>query len=86
MLFLSGRHINSGHHGNHVKVLCRPQRLASCYCYPCRAEIGPGFHDTFVIGDLPAKEAREFLDKCLQQDGDPEVSNTDWKDVHKVGH
>jgi hypothetical protein len=57
-----------------------------CGCCPYHAEIGPGFFQSFVVGDFPAQEARGFLDECLQQVGKPGVADTDWEAVHKVGH
>jgi hypothetical protein len=49
------------------------------------AEIGPAFFSTFVIGDFSEEDARQFLDKQLQQDGQPEVQHDDWSEVYKVG-
>lgn len=53
---------------------------------PFYAEIGPGFYQSFVVGDFPTREARGFLDQCLQQVGRPGVTGVDWQAVHKVGH
>ncbi|WIA39543.1 hypothetical protein OEZ86_005632 [Tetradesmus obliquus] len=47
-------------------------------------EIGPGFFQSFVVGDFPAQEARGFLDECLQQVGKPGVVDADWEAVQKV--
>ncbi|WIA15519.1 hypothetical protein OEZ85_002155 [Tetradesmus obliquus] len=47
-------------------------------------EIGPGFFQSFVVGDFPAQEARGFLDECLQQVGKPGVADADWEAVQKV--
>jgi hypothetical protein len=57
-----------------------------CVCCLDHAEIGPSFFETFVVGNFPAQEAREFLDECLQQRGKPRVAEADWELVHKVGH
>lgn len=48
------------------------------------AEIGPAFFGTFAIGDFAAEDARQFLDKQLQQEGQPEVPDDDWSEVYKV--
>ncbi|WIA19283.1 hypothetical protein OEZ85_003918 [Tetradesmus obliquus] len=47
-------------------------------------EVGPGFFQSFVVGDFPAQEARGFLDECLQQVGKPGVVDADWEAVQKV--
>ena len=67
-------------------MACRCQLVAVYGCCPYHAEIGPGFFQSFVVGDFPAQEARGFLDECLQQVGNPGVADADWEAVHKVGH
>lgn len=49
------------------------------------AEIGPAFCSTYVIGDFAEEDARQFMDKRLQQNGQPEVLDGDWSEVYKVG-
>lgn len=40
---------------------------------------------SFVVGNFPAQDAREFLNNCLQRAGEPGVVDADWEAVYKVG-